>query len=327
MVHPGEVIRIEELGRALRRGVLVRQSRKPSQEVWRDVERVRELIRNNKDDSGGVLIDCESIAREVFRRYSKKPPASSEKLGAALHEECIGVALAELCIMNPKAEMSDIEAAMEKLLDDIGLRGYLLALHKGHPLPSVRVPYAKFEDEFVTQVREGLLEKLTGVEWACRKVREEAGEVAWKDVEQLLGEMGMAPLMQDPGFYPWYNKLNRNKNVPVLELLSRWLAAEVVNITEEAQRYSELLERVRKLGCQDSLITRSQCQSMTKDFDHRFKEGSQLRQLGELINTLFSNWASDEGDKAPYLNLLMAWISTRKQSGDVPSGDLGANFV
>merc|ERR1711924_116231 len=137
------------------------------------------------------------------------------------------------------------------------------------------------------------------------------GECEWGDVEKLCREMGIVSLLAHEAFMPWYSKLNRNRGVAIRELLNRWLEHENTNFELEANRFKELLAKTRGLAGEEGLLTRAQCQSLTKEFDPNFKEGSMLQELGALINKLFKDWATPD-DRVSYLNLLVAWIDTRQ---------------
>jgi len=176
----------------------------------------------------------------------------------------------------------------------------------------VRVGCDTVVEEFVAQVQEYLMENLSGAEWACRKVAENGGEVPWVEVEALCGGMKIESLLQVPTFYPWFNKLNRNRTVSIQTLLDKWLAEENRTVAEDAERYSALLAHTRELAGEERMLTRSEAQMLTKEFDPRFAEGSKLAELMAFIKVLFQEWADPETkEKVPYLNLVIAWIQTR----------------
>lgn len=176
----------------------------------------------------------------------------------------------------------------------------------------VRVSCDTLVKEFVAQVQESLIENLHGAEWACRKIQESSGECAWADVDTLCKEMRLESLLRDASFQQWYSKLNRKHGVPIRTLLQKWLYVENTSFASEAKRYEELLAKTRLLAGEARLLTRAQCQSLTKEFDKRFQHGSKLQELGNVIKELFTEWSTAD-DKVSYLNLLVAWIGTRRQ--------------
>ena len=248
---------------------------------------------------------------EVFERYKVDPPKQYAKLGPAVDEKSIGVVIAESCLLNPRADYIDLETALEKLLDDISFEYYLMALRTGGSIPQVRVGCDTIVNEFVAQVQEYLIDNLHGAEWACRKVNENSGEVPWSEVEALCHLMKIDSVLASPGFQPWFSKLNRNRGVSIKDLLERWLAEENRTVSEEAETYRALLAKTRQIAGEKGTVTRSEAQSLTKEFDPHFAEPGRMMDLVEMIKKLFADWGDTAQENVPYLNLIIAWIGTR----------------
>ena len=120
-------------------------------------------------------------------------------------------------------------------------------------------------------------------------------------------------MVQAASFYPWFNKLNRNRGVNIQLLLDRWLDEENKSVSEDAARYSALLARTRAIAGDEGMVTRSQAQALTKEFDPSFADGSRVVELGKLVNSLFEEWGDPETkEHVPYLHLIIAWIKTRQ---------------
>ena len=82
-------------------------------------------------------------------------------------------------------------------------------------------------------------------------------------------------------------------------------------MAQDALQYSQLLTKARQMAGEKRRVTRSQAQQLTKEFDPKYNDNSNLVELNDMLSKLFKEWGSIETNDVPYLNLLIMWIDTR----------------